>query len=184
MFGSATGAIVAILQFFSKAEDIQIYLLWTFGNLGSVTYDNLVIMLPIVLGGMALGYLLSKSLNALLLGEAYAQSLGINIKRSRLGIILSASVLAGTITAFCGPIAFIGIAVPHITRILMPTSNHKIIFPVTILTGACTLILCDIISQLPGSQHTLPINAVTALVGAPVVIWIVLRKGNITKSLT
>ena len=183
MFGSATGAIVSVLQYFSKAEDIQIYLLWTFGSLGGVTYEDLQLLIPLVLLGLVIGFLMIKSLNALLLGETYASSLGVNVKRSRLGIIISASILAGSITAFCGPIAFIGIAIPHLTRILLPTSNHQVVYPVTIITGAIALIACDIISQLPGSQLVLPINAVTALVGAPVVIWIVLKSGNIKRSL-
>ncbi len=184
MFGSATGAIVSVLQYFSEAEDIQIYLLWTFGSLGGVTYSDLGILAPLVIIGIGLGFGMVKSLNALLLGETYAGSLGINVKRSRLGIIVSASLLAGVITSFCGPIAFIGIAIPHLTRIILPTSDHKVVYPVTILTGAIALLICDIISQLPGSQLVLPINAVTALVGAPVVIWLVLKKGNIRRALT
>ena len=184
MFGSAIGAIVSVLQYFSKAEDIQIYLLWTFGNLGGVSYSDLKILFPMVALGVFIGFLLIKPLNALLLGEEYANSLGVNIKRSRILIILSASLLAGAITSFCGPIAFIGIAVPHLTRVLLPTSDHKTVYPVTIVTGGIALLACDIVAQLPGSQWVLPINAVTALIGAPVVIWIVLNRGNIRRALS
>ncbi|MDH5397851.1 MAG: iron ABC transporter permease [Cyclobacteriaceae bacterium] len=179
MFGAAAGAIVSVLQFFSQAEDIQVYLLWTFGNLGGMTWDELSILIPTVMAGWLLAFLLAKSLNALLLGENYAASMGIHLRRSRYGIIISASLLTGCITAFCGPIGFIGIAVPHLVRMISPSSNHRSMLPAVTLAGAIILLACDIISQLPGSQHVLPINAVTALVGAPVVIWIVIRRRNV-----
>ena len=184
MLGSATGAIVSVLQFFSKAEDIQVYLLWTFGNLGAVTYEKLAVLIPLVFTGLFLGYIFSKSLNVMLLGEQYATSMGINVKGSRLGIIISTCLLAGAITAFCGPIAFIGIAVPHLSRLLINTSNHKVLLPSTALAGGIILLTCDLLAQLPGSDQVLPLNAVTSLVGAPVVIWVILKKGHIKRSLS
>ncbi|MEL7004687.1 MAG: iron chelate uptake ABC transporter family permease subunit, partial [Bacteroidota bacterium] len=125
-----------------------------------------------------------KPLNAFLLTENYARTLGINIKKARFWIIISTSLLAGGITAFCGPIAFIGLAVPHLTRPIFNTSDHKILVPAVVLTGILAMLICDIISQLPGSQHLLPINAITSLIGAPVVIWIIVRKGGVKKSFT
>lgn len=181
MFGSATGALVSILQFFSQAESIQSYLSWTFGSLGTVTWDKMWVFLPVVLAGLIGSVALLKPLNTLLLGENYAMSMGINIKRTRLMIIVIASLLAGTITAFCGPIAFIGIALPHLTRMIFNTSDHRYLFPLLLLLGAIVMLVCDIIAQLPGSQHTLPINAVTAILGAPVVIWIILSRGNLKR---
>ena len=182
MFGSTTAAIVSVLQFFSKAESVQAYLIWTFGSLGGLTWQELMVFVPVVIIGLIMAFILSKNLNALLLGDNYAQSMGVNLKRIRFIIILSTSLLAGTITAFCGPIAFIGIAIPHLTRLLFNTANHKILFFLVILCGAILMLGCDIIAQVPGHEYTLPINAVTSIIGAPVVIWLVLRKGNISKS--
>lgn len=182
MFGAATGAIVSILQYFASKEQIQAFLIWTFGSLGGLTWEELQVFIPVVLAGLLIAMVLSKPLNALLLGENYAQSMGMNIKSTRGWIIVSTSLLAGGITAFCGPIAFIGIAVPHLTRLLFNTSNHKFLLPAAILSGAILMLICDIISQLPGSAQTIPINAVTSLFGAPVVIWIVLRKRSIRSS--
>ncbi|MDH5380725.1 MAG: iron ABC transporter permease, partial [Cyclobacteriaceae bacterium] len=183
MLGSATGGIVAVLQYFSKAEDIQVYLLWTFGSLGGVTYEKLAILAPMVIAGILIATMRIKSLNAMLLGEEYSRSLGVNIFSSRLWIIIATCIMAGAITAFCGPIAFIGIAVPHFARMLFMTSDHKRILPMSLLLGAIALLFCDIISQLPGSDEVLPINAVTAVFGAPVVIWLIIKRGNIKRSL-
>lgn len=182
MFGSLTGAIVSILQFFSTGEEIQVYLFWTFGSLGGLNWNELQVLLAIAGLGIIIAFLMIKPLNALLLSENYARSMGINIKKSRLWVIISTSLLAGGITAFCGPIAFIGIAVPHLTRLLFNTSNHKILIPAVAMAGIIIMLICDIISQLPGSQHVLPINAVTSLLGAPVVIWIILRKGSLKQT--
>jgi iron complex transport system permease protein len=126
--------------------------------------------------------MLSKKLNALLLGDNYARSMGLNINNTRLLIIISTALLAGTITAFCGPIAFIGIAIPHITRLIFNTSNHKILFPMVVLCGAILMLICDIIAQIPGREYTLPINAVTSVFGAPLVIWLVVRRKNFSKT--
>jgi iron complex transport system permease protein len=182
MFGSATSAIVTVLQFFSKAESIQAYLVWTFGSLGGVTWQELQVFIPIVLITLFGSFLLSKKLNALLLGDNYARSMGLNINNTRLLIIIATALLAGTITAFCGPIAFVGIAIPHITRLIFNTSNHKILFPMVVLCGAILMLICDIIAQIPGREYTLPINAVTSVFGAPLVIWLVVRRKNFSKT--
>ncbi|MBL6447015.1 iron ABC transporter permease [Fulvivirga sp. 29W222] len=182
MFGSLTGAIVSILQFFSSGEEIQVYLFWTFGSLGGLNWDEITALLAIAGMGIMISFIMVKPLNALLLSENYARSMGINIKASRFWIIISTSLLAGSITAFCGPIAFIGIAMPHLTRLLFNTSNHKILIPAVAMSGVIVMLVCDIISQLPGSEHVLPINAITSLLGAPVVIWVILRRGSIKHS--
>ncbi len=178
MFGSLTGAVVSILQYFSTGDEIQMYLFWTFGSLGGLNINELKVLGIIVGIGLVVTVAIIKPLNALLLSENYARSMGVNIKSSRLLIILSTSLLAGSVTAFCGPIAFIGLAVPHLTRLLFDTSDHKVLLPAVALTGIIIMLVCDIISQLPGSQSLLPINAVTSLLGAPVVIWIILKKGS------
>lgn len=176
MFGATSGAIVSILQFFSQAENIQAYVIWSFGSLGSLSWAELFVFIPILLLGLCGSILLSKPLNALLLGESYATSLGLNLKRNRLYIILNTAILAGTVTAFCGPIAFFGIALPHLTRMLFNTTNHLMLTPLVILFGAILMLIFDGIAQLPGTEITLPINAVTALFGAPFVIYILLKK--------
>lgn len=182
MVANITVAIVSIWQYFSDPEQIQEYLLWTFGSLGGVTNEQLRVLGLIVLIGVTLSLLLSKTLNALLLGEDYAQSMGLNIRRSRIMIIVVTSLLAGSITGFCGPIGFIGIAVPHLTRSFLNTSDHKILIPSTVLVGGILMLLCDIISQVPGSQTVLPVNAITAMIGSPVVIWIIVKRRNLKAS--
>jgi len=184
MFGSATGAVVSVLQFFSKAESIQAYLIWTFGSLGGLTWIELKVFIPVILLSLGWAVTLSKPLNALLLGDQYARSLGLNIRKMRLAIIIVTSLLAGTITAFCGPIAFIGIAIPHITRLLFNTANHNLLFPMVIISGAILMLFCDLIAQVPGMEYTLPINAVTSVLGAPIVIWLVIRRRDFSKSFT
>ena len=182
MFGSLASAVVSILQFFSQAEQVQAYLIWTFGSLSGTTSEELNILLPVAALGLLLAFLVAKPLNALLLGERYAESMGVNLSRTRGWIIVSTSLLAGGITAFCGPIAFIGLAVPHLTRLLVPTADHRKLLPAVMLGGAILLLSCDILAQIPGSEKVLPINAVTSLVGAPVVIWLIVRRRNISKS--
>lgn len=176
MFASITAAIVSVLSFFGSAEQLQQYIFWGFGSLGNLTWDDLIILLSIYSIGLILGIASIKSLNTFLLGENYAKSLGLNLKQSRFLIIIATSLLAGTITAFTGPIAFIGLAIPHLTRQVFNTSNHKILLPAVFLFGAIVMLICDIIAQLPHSDYTLPINAITSLVGAPVVIWLLVRK--------
>ncbi|NJX16224.1 FecCD family ABC transporter permease [Tamlana crocina] len=176
MFASITAAIVSMLSYFGSAEQLQQYIFWGFGSLGNLSWEDLFILFLIFGVGILLSITSIKSLNSLLLGENYAKSLGLNIKKSRLLIIIATSLLAGTITAFTGPIAFIGLAIPHITRQVFNTANHKILLPAVFLFGAIVMLVCDSIAQLPGSDFTLPINAITALVGAPVVIWLLTRK--------
>jgi iron complex transport system permease protein len=135
----------------------------------------MIVFAPTILLGLAIALTLSKSLNALLLGETYARSMGMNVRRARIWIIASTALLAGAVTAFCGPIGFLGIAVPHICRSLFNTSDHHILIPASILTGGIVAVVADLIAQVPGSQIVLPLNAITALIGAPVVIWIILR---------
>lgn len=179
MFGAASGALVSILQFFSQAENIQAYVIWSFGSLGSLSWSELKVFMPIILIGLISSILLSKPLNALLLGENYAVSLGLDMKKVRLLIIINTAILAGTVTAFCGPIAFFGVTLPHLSRMLFNTSNHLFLTPLVILFGAALMLVFDLIAQLPWMEATLPINAVTALFGAPFVIYILLRKKNL-----
>lgn len=176
MFGSLTSAIVGTLTYFSSAEQLQKFTFWSLGNLGNLSWSSIAILSICVATGLLLSLLNIKPLNALLLGENYARSLGMNYKKTRLIIILATSVLTGSITAFAGPIAFIGLAVPHIAKLVFQTSNHTILFWSTMLLGAIIMLICDSISQLPGSDITLPINAVTSMFGAPIVIWLLLRK--------
>lgn len=176
MFGSITAAIVSVLSYFSSAEQLQQYIFWGFGSLSNLSWKELYIFGGIYLIGLLLSVISIKSLNSLLLGDNYAKSLGLNLKQNRLIIILATSLIAGTITAFAGPIAFIGLAIPHLTRQIFTTSNHKILLPAVCLFGAIVMLICDSIAQIPGSDYTLPINAITALVGAPVVIWLLVRQ--------
>jgi iron complex transport system permease protein len=176
MFASITAAVVSVLAYFSSAEQLQQYIFWGFGSLGDLSWNELLILFIIFLLGFVLSILSIKPLNTLLLGENYAKSLGLNIVSNRLIIITATSLLAGTITAFAGPIAFIGLAIPHITRQIFNTSNHKILLPAVFLFGAIVMLICDTIAQLPNSDYTLPINAITSIIGAPVVIWLLVRK--------
>ncbi|MDE1207013.1 FecCD family ABC transporter permease [Tenacibaculum larymnensis] len=179
MFGSLTSAVISVLAFFSEAEQIQQYLFWSFGSLGNLTWAELSVFGIIYLVGILGTFSVIKPLNSFLLGENYAKSLGINIKKSRNIILLITSILTGVITAFSGPIAFVGLAVPHIAKMIFSTSNHKVLLPAVALIGAIILLICDSIAQLPTSEFTLPINAITSLFGAPVVIWLLIRKKKI-----
>ncbi|MBL3655067.1 iron ABC transporter permease [Fulvivirga sp. 2943] len=182
MFGSFTGAIVSVLQFYSNSEEIKIYLIWTMGSLGRLSWEQIIILTPIVIAGIGLSFSMIRPLNTLLLSENYALSMGVNIKKVRLIIIISTSILAGSVTAFCGPIAFVGLAVPHLTRLLINTSDHKYTLPAVAMGGIITMFICDIVSQIPNSEFVLPINAVTSLIGAPVVVWVLIRKKNINRA--
>ena len=179
MFGTVTAAIISILTFFSDAEKIQQFVFWGFGSLGNLSWNEVLIFFIIYLIAVLNLFQIIKPLNAFLLGENYSKSLGINIKKSRNIILLITSLLTGVITAFAGPIAFIGLAVPHITKLVFKTSDHKILLPAVAILGGITLLFCDVIAQLPTSEFTLPINAVTSLFGAPVVIWLLVRKKKI-----
>tara|TARA_R110002050_G_scaffold100580_2_gene208226 strand:- start:13418 stop:14449 length:1032 start_codon:yes stop_codon:yes gene_type:complete len=176
MFGSITGAIVSVLSYFTSAEKLQQYIYWSFGSLGNLSWAQLALLSGLSIVGVVLSIFSIKPLNALLLGENYAQSLGIQLKKSRFIIIIATGLLAGSITAFAGPIAFIGLAVPHLTRQIFNTTDHKILVPAVLVYGAILMLICDTIAQLPLSASVLPINAITSIVGAPVVIWLLIRK--------
>ncbi|MDQ1090371.1 iron ABC transporter permease [Siphonobacter sp. SORGH_AS_1065] len=182
MVGTITISIISIWQYFSQPEQLQEYLLWTFGSLGGVVDYHLLVLSTVVIFGLILAFASSKALNSLLLGEAYARSMGLTVGRARTIILASTSILTGSITAFCGPIGFIGIAVPHLTRSLLGTSNHRILIPASGLIGSILMLVCDSIAQLPGTQSVLPINVVTSLLGAPVVIWMIVSRHNLRAS--
>lgn len=176
MFGSLTSAIVGSLTYFSSAEQLQKFTFWSLGSLGNLTWNSIGILSCCVTLGISLSVLSIKPLNALLLGENYAISLGINYKKTKYIILFATSILAGSITAFVGPIAFIGLAVPHISKLVFQTSNHKILFWSTLLFGAIVMLICDSLTQIPGTEIILPINAITSIFGAPIVIWLLVRK--------
>jgi len=176
MFGSFTGAIVGVLTYFSTAEQLQKFTFWSLGSLGNLSWENIIILASATLLGLVLSATCIKPLNALLLGERYAASMGINFGRTRFIIIMATSILAGSITAFAGPVAFVGLAVPHMAKLIFRTSSHLILFWATLLVGANILLLCDTLTQIGGNAYTLPINAVTSIIGAPVVIWLLLHK--------
>ena len=176
MFGSITAAIVSVLSYFTKAEKLQQYIFWSFGSLGNLSWKQLAIVAICTIIGILLSVLSIKSLNAFLLGENYAKSLGVRLQKSRYTIIVATGLLAGCITAFAGPIAFVGLAVPHVTRQLFHTTDHKILIPAVLFFGAILMLVCDTIAQMPGSVSVLPINAITSIFGAPVVIWLLIRK--------
>lgn len=175
MFGQFAGAIVSILQSVSNPDTLKLFITWTFGSLSAVNWEQMSIMASVISAGILIALLLQKQLNAYLLGQNYASGLGISIPRLRLLVIFVSALLAGTSTAFTGPIAFIGITMPHIARGLFQTSNHRIILPASLLCGAVVMLFCDLVSQLPGLKGTLPINAVTALFGAPLIAWIIIK---------
>ena len=176
MFGSITTAVVSVLSYFSTAEKLQQYVYWSFGSIGNLSWNQLLLLFIIIGVGVLIGVFYIKPLNALLLGENYARSLGVNIKRSRYSIIVATGLLAGGVTAFTGPIAFIGLAVPHLTRQIFNTTDHKVLVPAVLIYGAILMLICDTIAQMPNSANVLPINAITSIIGAPVVIWLLLRK--------
>ena len=176
MFGSFASAIIGVLSYFSSAEELQKFTFWSLGSLGNQSWSNILILATTTFIGLILSAICIKPLNALLLGERYATSLGINYRKTRLLLIIATSILAGSITAFAGPIAFIGLAVPHIAKMIFQTSSHYILFWSTLLLGAITLLICDTVSQMPGSDFTLPINAITSIIGAPIVVWLLVRK--------
>lgn len=174
MFSSGVGAVVQILQYLSADESLKSFVIWTMGSLGDVTASQLWILVPAIIAGFVLAVLTIKPLNMLLFGEEYAVTMGLDIKKSRVLIFFSTTLLAGSITAFCGPIGFIGLAMPHITRMLFDNSDHRVLIPATMLTGASVMLLCDIVSKL----FVLPVNAITALFGIPVVVWVVLHNNR------
>jgi len=175
MFGSITTAIVSVLSYFTNAEKLQQFIYWSFGSLGNLSWSQLSVLGSIVAIGILIGSISIKALNAFLLGENYARSLGVDLNKSRYLIIIATGLLAGSITAFAGPIAFIGLAVPHLTRQLFSTTDHKILIPAVLIYGAMLMLLCDTAAQVPNSASVLPINAITSILGAPVVIWLLVK---------
>jgi iron complex transport system permease protein len=175
LFAGATSSIVTILQYFSSESMLKSFVVWTMGSLGGVTSNQLKVLIPSVLAGLFITSLTIKQLDVLLLGDKYSASMGVNVQLTRVLIFLSTSILAGSITAFCGPIAFVGVAVPHLARMVFHTSSHKVLFPACILIGAIVMLFSDIVAQMPGANFTLPINAVTSILGIPVIVWIILK---------
>ncbi|MCF0056780.1 iron ABC transporter permease [Dyadobacter sp. CY356] len=182
MVGTITVSVISIWQYFSQPEQLQEYILWTFGSLGGIVQYHLCVLSGVVILGLLIAFASSKALNAMLLGENYARSMGLTVGKTRFIIMASTSLLTGSITAFCGPIGFVGIAIPHITRALLGTSDHRILIPCCCLVGTVLMLVCDIISQMPGTQTVLPINVVTSLLGAPVVIWVIVSRNNLRSS--
>ncbi len=176
MFGSAVSAIVSVLSYFSGADALKLFTVWSMGSLGGLNWSQVSVLSLVVVVGIMPIIISVKSYNAMLLGERYAKSMGVNPTYLRWMMIISTGLLAGSITAFCGPIAFVGIAVPHLARMIWKSADHRVLFPASAIIGSILLLLCDAASQLPGSAQMLPINAVTSLVGAPIVIGLVLRK--------
>jgi iron complex transport system permease protein len=183
MFGYTASALVSVLLYFSLAEQVQAYISWTFGSFAGVTWSQMKVFAPTVVVGVGIALASVKPLNALLLGEAYARSMGLTVQRARLLILTSAAILAGATTAFCGPIIFLGVAVPHLCRSIFNTSDHRVVVPAAILMGGIIALVADLVAQMPGSQTILPLNAITSLIGAPVVIWVILRQQNLKASL-
>ena len=176
MFSSGIGAVVQILQYVANDESLKMFVIWTMGSLGDVTFNQLAVLIPSIIAGLLLAVITIKPLNLLLFGEEYAVTMGLNVRRSRGLLFLSTTLLAGTVTAFCGPIGFIGLAMPHVTRMLFRNRDHRVLVPGTVLSGAAVLLLCDLVSKM----FTLPINAITALLGIPIVVWVVLRNKSVT----
>jgi iron complex transport system permease protein len=180
MISAATSSIVSVMQFTSQADDLQAFMIWTLGSVGNTGWKELGVLSLVLLIGFTTSYGLIKPLNSWLLGENYARNLNINLDRSRFFIVIATGLLTGAVTAFCGPIAFVGLAVPHLVRLVIPITNHKILIPAVMAGGASLLLLCDLLAQIPGSTQVLPLNAVTSMIGAPVVIWMVIKSKRIS----
>ena len=175
MFGSAVGALVEILQYMSNEAALKSFVVWTMGSLGDVTIPQLTLLVPAVAVGTGLTFAVLKPLNLLLLGERYARTMGLNVGRTRTLIFLATTLLSGTVTAFCGPIGFVGLAVPHLARMLFASADHRVLMPASMLLGAAMLLVCDLCSK----QLALPVNTLTALMGIPIVVWVVVHNKNI-----
>ena len=177
MFSSGVGAVVQILQYISKEDSLKAFVIWMMGSLGDVTWSQMGVFAVSVATGMLLAVMSVKPLNMLLLGEEYAMTMGLDMRRTRGLLFLSTTLLAGTVTAFCGPIGFIGLAMPHVTRAFFDNSDHRVLVPGTILSGGSVMLLCDIVSKM----YVLPVNAITALLGIPIVVWVVLRNKSVAR---
>ncbi len=180
MLAAATSAVMSVLQFLSNADALQSYVIWTMGNVGNTGWQEIAVITTVFIMGATIILFLLKPLNTWLLGENYARSLGVDVGRSRFWIVIATGLMTGGITAFCGPIAFVGLAVPHLARLVMPTTNHKILMPAVMCGGALLLLFCDTIAQVTGSAQALPLNAITSLIGAPVVIWQVMKSKKVS----
>ena len=176
LLASAISAVVSLMQYFSNEVMLRTYVIWTMGNLGNISYPQIRALALATMAGLAIAFTMVKPLNAILMGETFSRTVGVRMQRTRIVLLASASILAGSVTAFCGPLAFIGVAVPHIARLLFGTTDHRILLPATALAGAVILLLSDIISVLPGGGQVIPVNTVTSLIGIPVVLWIILGK--------
>lgn len=174
MFGTIAGSVVSVIQNFSNPDAIKLFVMWTFGSLSAVNWDYMQVLLPVAFVGISMAFLLQKRLDGMLLGENYARGLGIPIVQTRFLIVVATGLLAGGITAFTGPIAFVGVAIPHIARGIFKSSLHKTLLPASLLCGASLLLICDIITQIPA--YTLPINTISSLFGAPIIVWIILKR--------
>jgi iron complex transport system permease protein len=176
LLASAISAVVSLLQYFSNEAMLRTYVIWTMGNLGNISYPQIRALAVATAAGFAIAVMMVKPLNAMLMGETFSRTVGVKVRRTRIILLASASILAGSVTAFCGPIAFIGVAVPHIARLLFGTTDHRLLMPGTALCGAAILLISDLISVMPGGGHVIPVNTVTSLIGIPVVLWIILGK--------
>lgn len=179
MVGYLASSVISILNYYSSADRVHAYVMWGMGDFSGVSNERLPFFILCSAVGLFIAVLLIKPLNALLLGEMYAANLGIKVKRTRIVILLCTGLLTATATAFCGPVSFIGLAVPHIARLLSGSSNHTMLLPLTILSGACVALLCNLLTVFPGTDGVLPLNAVTPIVGAPVIIYVILNRKNI-----
>jgi iron complex transport system permease protein len=175
MISATAASLVGVIQFMSRAEDLQAFMIWGLGSVGGTNWAEIVVLSTIIFLGVVISFTQMKALNGMLLGENYAASMGVNVSGARLWILTATCLMTGVVTAFCGPIAFVGLAVPHLVRTVLPTVNHKLMIPAVMGGGASLMLLCDIIAQMPGSAQVLPLNAVTSLIGAPVVIWLIVR---------
>jgi iron complex transport system permease protein len=179
LLASAVSAVVTLLQYFSNEAMLRTYVIWTMGNLGNISYPQIRALALSAAAGLSISFMMVKPLNAMLLGETFSRTVGVRMQRTRIILLTASSILAGSVTAFCGPLAFIGVAVPHIARLLLGTTDHRVLMPGAALSGAVILLLSDIISSLPGGGHIIPVNTVTSLIGIPVVLWIILGRAGL-----
>lgn len=176
MIGYLVTAIIGVLKFFSVEEDVKAYVVWGLGSFARVSGDQMMLFVGLMTGLLPLSMLLCKTMNLLLLGDYYASNLGLNLKRARLLVISCSGILVAIVTAYCGPIMFIGLAVPHLCRAIFQTSDHRVLMPATMLTGACLALICNLVARMPGFEGALPVNSVTALVGAPIIASVLFRR--------
>jgi iron complex transport system permease protein len=179
LLASAISAVVSLMQYFSNETALRTYVIWTMGNLGNISWQQLRALAIASTAGILMSFLMVKPLNAMLMGDTFSRTVGVRMKRTRVMLLVAASILAGSVTAFCGPLAFIGVAVPHIARLLLGTTDHRILVPGVAMTGSAILLISDIISTAPGGGHIIPVNTVTSLIGIPVVLWIILGRRGI-----